>query len=132
MFEVLMPVDDSEARGAAQAGAVTAFPDSESVRATLLHVFGDTDRSRETSPRQVPGGRAAYEQLTAAGVAVEQETRAGEPATEILAAAAERDVDHVVMGGRKRSPARSLLFGSVTQTVLLEADRPVSVTGSAD
>jgi len=127
-----MPVDDSEARGAAQAEAVAAFPDPESVRVTLLHVFGDADRSRETAPRQVPGGRAAHRRLTESGVAVDQATRTGDAATEILSAATERDVDHVVMGGRKRSPARSLLFGSVTQAVLLEADRPVSVTGSAD
>jgi len=130
MYRVLMPVDSSESRGAAQAGAVTALPSAgEDVVVTLLYAFEDTDRERETAPRQIPGGSVAYDQLQAAGVAVEQVSRVGDPAAEILAVAEEVDADHILLGGRKRSPARSLLFGSVTQAVLLDADRPVSVTG---
>ena len=66
---------------------------------------------------------------TPPGSAGEQASRVGAPATAVLEVAAETDADHIVLGGRKRSPARSLLFGSVTQAVLLDADRPVSVTG---
>jgi nucleotide-binding universal stress UspA family protein len=130
MYDVLMPIDSSERRGAAQAAAVEALPNAdESVRVTLLYVFEDGDRERETSPRQVPGGRVAHDRLQEAGIAVEQVSRTGDPAAEILAVAEEVDADGIVLGGRKRSPARSLLFGSVTQAVLLDADRPVSVTG---
>jgi nucleotide-binding universal stress UspA family protein len=35
-----------------------------------------------------------------------------------------------VMGGRKQSPTSKLLFGSVTQNVILQTDRPVTVTGT--
>lgn len=130
MYSVLMPIDSSEARGAAQAKAVEALPSaSEEVVVTLLYAFEDGDRGEETSPRQIPGGSVAYDRLQEAGIAVEQVSRVGDPAAEILDVAEETDADHIVLGGRKRSPARSLLFGSVTQAVLLDADRPVSVTG---
>lgn len=57
--------------------------------------------------------------------AVEPIGRVGEPTEEILAVAAELDARYVVVGGRRRSPVGKVLFGSTTQSVLLEADRPV-------
>lgn len=51
--------------------------------------------------------------------------RRGEPAEEILEYADQVDARYVVIGGRSRSPVGKALFGSVTQSVLLEADRPV-------
>ena len=57
--------------------------------------------------------------------AVETLGRVGEPTEEILAVAGERDARYVVIGGRRRSPVGKALFGSTTQEVLLEADRPV-------
>jgi nucleotide-binding universal stress UspA family protein len=51
--------------------------------------------------------------------------RIGEPVEEILEAAAERDAHYLVIGGRKRTPTGKALFGSTTQSILLNADRPV-------
>lgn len=51
--------------------------------------------------------------------------RVGYPAREIVAYADEQDARYVVIGGRKRSPVGKVLFGSVTQAVLLDADQPV-------
>lgn len=48
----------------------------------------------------------------------------------ILSLADEIDADLIVMGGRKQSPTSKLLFGSVTQNVILQTDRPVTVTGT--
>lgn len=59
------------------------------------------------------------------GAAVETVGRVGRPADEILAAADGTDARYVVLGGRRRSPAGKALFGSTTQRVLLDADRPV-------
>ncbi|KDS91898.1 universal stress protein UspA [Halorubrum saccharovorum] len=51
--------------------------------------------------------------------------RVGDPVAEITEAAAETDAQYVVIGGRERSPAGKAIFGSTTQSVLLEAKRPV-------
>jgi nucleotide-binding universal stress UspA family protein len=60
-----------------------------------------------------------------AGATVETLGRVGRPADEILTTADEVDARYVVLGGRRRSPAGKALFGSTTQRVLLDADRPV-------
>ena len=51
--------------------------------------------------------------------------RAGNPKEEILAEADLIDARYIVIGGRKRSSVGKAVFGSTTQSVLLEADRPV-------
>lgn len=57
--------------------------------------------------------------------AIESLGRVGDPTEEVLAAARELDARYVVIGGRRRSPVGKALFGSTTQEVLLESDRPV-------
>jgi nucleotide-binding universal stress UspA family protein len=49
----------------------------------------------------------------------------GEPATEIVRHAAETDTTYLVVGGRKRSPTGKAIFGSTTQSILLNAESPV-------
>lgn len=49
----------------------------------------------------------------------------GDAADEIVRYSSEHDARYVVIGGRKRSPVGKAIFGSVTQSVLLNADRPV-------
>ncbi|MEF8841992.1 MAG: universal stress protein [Haloarculaceae archaeon] len=56
---------------------------------------------------------------------VEPLGRVGDPTEELLAVARELDARYVVVGGRRRSPVGKALFGSTTQEVLLESDRPV-------
>lgn len=52
----------------------------------------------------------------------------GSPASEIVSYAEEHEARYVVVSGRKRSPAGKALFGSVTQSVLLNASCPVVST----
>lgn len=49
----------------------------------------------------------------------------GDAADEIVRYSEDQDARYIVISGRKRSPVGKALFGSVTQTVLLDADRPV-------
>lgn len=49
----------------------------------------------------------------------------GDPAAEMVEYGREVDAEYVVVSGRKRSPLGQAVFGSVTQSLLLHADRPV-------
>ena len=130
MYHVLMPIDTDSKRALAQAQAVIALPAaSESVEVTLLHVF--EEEAEETSIQQLTAGDRTIEYLTEKRpvASIDTESRRGDVAAEILNAAEAHDVDALVLGGRKRSPMGSLLFGSITTDVLLHAERPVTITG---
>lgn len=49
----------------------------------------------------------------------------GDVASRIVNYAAEQDARYIVIAGRKRSPTGKAFFGSVSQSVLLNADCPV-------
>ncbi len=49
----------------------------------------------------------------------------GDPSTVVRQYASEHDAEYVVVSGRKRRPLGQALFGSVTQSLLLNADCPV-------
>jgi nucleotide-binding universal stress UspA family protein len=130
MYRVLVPIDNSQSRTTAQVNAVSSLPDADgSVEVTLLRVFEDRETAESTSVTQLTTGNAAREALIEHGISVETTSRHGDPAEQILRAADEIDADLIVLGGRKRSPLGSLLFGSVSQAVMLDATRPVAVTG---
>ncbi|WP_049891171.1 universal stress protein [Natrinema versiforme] len=79
-----------------------------------------TDEDRKESARTVA-------ERASEGISREREVigRTGNTAEEILNYATEVDSRYIVLGGRKRSPVGKALFGSVTQSILLDADRPV-------
>lgn len=90
--------------------------------------FGDDEF--EVSPDQA---RAVVEQMieTAVDDPDPERTspvgRVGEPGDEILGLADEVDARYIVIGGRKRTPAGKVLFGSITQRIILDTDRPVVI-----
>lgn len=51
----------------------------------------------------------------------------GEPADSIAEYAERNDAKYIAIGGRQRSPTGKALFGNTTQSVLLQADRPIVV-----
>lgn len=138
-MHVLLPVDASEDRAVAAADAVTTIPHAaDEVSVTILNVHErievqDSDGGTVTSDEWYDkvGYPASVDTATAvledAGVTVERRQEHADPATAIIEVTDEIGADWIVMSGRKRTPVGTVLFGSVTQSVLLNADIPVTV-----
>lgn len=62
------------------------------------------------------------------GVSVEIHGSVGEPAAELPKYVESNDIDHIFMGGRRRSPTRKAIFGSVSQQTLVSVDVPCTIT----
>lgn len=58
---------------------------------------------------------------------VETDRREGDPATELLAAAADYDADELVLGVRSGAPGAEAPVGGTTREVLAATERPVVV-----
>jgi nucleotide-binding universal stress UspA family protein len=126
MYQIVMAVDTSEARARAEADAVLGLPrDPSDVHVTILHDF--TNNPSGASVTQVSAVRRARERLEEGGVDVELAESSGDPAEAILETADDLDADMIVLAARKRSPTGKVIFGSVTQTVILGTERPVLV-----
>lgn len=76
----------------------------------------------------VEGAQAQAERLAAeVGVVAEPLGDVGDPATAIVNAARQHDVDVIVVGAHNRNWFSKLLYGSTSDNVLDEADIPVFV-----
>lgn len=137
MYRIVVAIDADMEEPNRIAEAIAKLPEAESgVEATLLNVFeefevtgaesGTVDSDDIYEESELPDTvRDVETHLSDAGISVSTERRHGDIVDEILAQAEETDSDLIVLGGRKRSPTGKALFGSVVQSVLLEADRPV-------
>lgn len=136
MYRVLVPVDADEDRALTQAKYVASLPAaSEAVEAIVLFVFHGEGRDlpaeleRFDSATRIGSVRAVRKHLQDHGITVSVVDDSGDTARDILREAEQHGVDAIVLGGRKRSPVGKAIFGSVTQSVILDTDRPVVVTG---
>lgn len=128
MYEILLPVDLNEERALSQAKTISDLPRAaDEIRVALFHVF--TDNAEGASVNQLGSVREVQDRLEGAGVEVTLAEQSGDPAAEILNHADETDVDLICLAGRKRTPAGKVLFGSVTQSVILGTEKPVLVSG---
>jgi nucleotide-binding universal stress UspA family protein len=131
MYDVVVGVDDNKQRAVSCARAAADLPgDASEKRITLIHSF--TDNPSGASATQLGSVREATEILEEHGIDVRVTESSGDPADQILDAAKNKDADLIVVSGRKRSPTGKALFGSVTQSVILSADRPVMVAGDVN
>lgn len=128
MYEVVIGVDTNPERAVVQAEAVADLPAaSEEVSAVIVHVFQDNPEG--ASVNQLRSVQKMTDHFEQAGIEYELVERSGDPTTQLIDVADDRDADALCIGGRKRSPAGKALFGSVTQSVLLNTDRTVFVAG---
>ena len=131
MYHVVLAVDEAEERARRQAEDIANLPHAaDEVTVTLLHVF--TDNPGGASAAQVGAVKRAREALEGAGIENSIEERSGDPAAVILDFAQDADADCICVGGRRRSPAGKAIFGSVAQSVILQANRPVFITGGLE
>ena len=122
MTDVLLAVDDDEERARRQAEAIAGL-DWEVLEATVLRVF--TRNVEGASVSQFAPARAARDVLEAAGIEVTLAEDSGDPGRQVLDQAERLDADLVSVAGRKRSPAGKAVFGSVSQSVMLDSEIPV-------
>lgn len=130
MYEYLLTVDGNEARARAQAETVADQPENATnIHVTILHVFTDDDDS--VSIEEITAATLARDILEDAGIDVDLDGSIGDPTTAILETAEQVDANRLCVAGRKRTPTGKVIFGSVTQGLILSTSRPVLVC-SAD
>ncbi len=125
MYRILVGIDTDVDRAMAQAAAIRKLPAaSEEITAILTHVFQDNPEG--ASIQHLDSVRAVTESLEESDVDYELREASGEPARELITAAEELEVDMIYLSGRQRTPTGKVIFGSVTQEVILGTDRPVT------
>ncbi|MFB6303636.1 MAG: universal stress protein [Haloferacaceae archaeon] len=132
---VLVALDGSPQAADALEFAASEWPDATVV---LCHVIDPVDAGYSVSPIG-PTGEEWYEReheraadlLDDASDSLDRpvETRidVGRPARTVVEAAADADVDHVVVGSHGREGVTRILLGSVAETVVRRSPVPVTV-----
>lgn len=124
MTDVVLAVGDEEERAEYLAEELSSLDwDVAETNITVFHVFSDNDEGASIVQFRPAG--LAEASLKSKGYAVELVGRSGDTSEEIVTFASESGADVIAIGGRKRSPAGKAIFGSITQDVMLQANRPV-------
>lgn len=136
---IITAIEDTErdrpviAEGAALA---EAFEDELHV----IHVLDRNNLEEEATSPEEPDSRPSMDVArdTAAELATLEANeftpvgRIGSPASEIQHYTEEVDARYLVVGGRKRSPIGKAVFGSITQSLLLNVDCSVVTVRTED
>lgn len=143
MYRVLVPVDENEDRAALQVNSFDTLPVAdEEIEAHVLYVYEEIDSPDDEvgptyiddlneSPDDIEGVPNTVDDVVAAfeerDIDPTVHELVGDPADAILRAADDLDVDAVLLGVRDRSPVGKVVFGSVSQKVILGSPVPVIV-----
>lgn len=132
MYTIVAGIDDSEERATAQARTILDMPTADGeFQVVLAHSF--VENASGASIAQVGSVKRAKDMLEDAGVdVILEESGNNDPADAVLEIAEQHEADLVAVAGRKRSPAKKAVFGSVSQKIMLNTDRPVLVCGSTN
>lgn len=123
MYDIMVGIDAEMNRARMQAESISELPGHDEIHAILVHVFEGEGGDIES----VEAVSEAREILEEAGIDVTAEGSTGDPPIALLDAAARHDADCLCVAGRKRSPTGKVIFGSVTQDVIMGAERPTFV-----
>lgn len=140
MYRVLLPIDENEDRALRSAETLVSFPGTDEIEAVLLNVFESFDvsdseggavSSEDIFDRADPPASLEAVQVVLDEYDISYETRHehGRIVETILHIVDEAAIDHIVLSGRKHTPVGKVLFGSVVQAVILDAEVPVTVVG---
>ena len=136
MKRLLIATDGSDAAHAAVEEGLALAHELEArvlfvyVKPRPSSMLGEPFYQRKLTQNGAEARAAIDEAMTAAdhwGVESDWEILEGEPSVEIVAFADERDADLIVVGSRGRGAVAGTLLGSVSQSVVHDADRPVLV-----
>lgn len=130
MKSVLFGIDQSIKRATAQAETILDLFDVDEFEAYLLHDFGENPEG--ASVVQVEAVKRARDILETEGISVHFREGSGDPVEAIIETAEDVDADAICVAGRKRSPAGKMIFGSVSQSVILNTERPVLLCSATD
>ena len=130
---------DDDARLERMVEVAADLAESAGARVVVAHAFEsqeDVDRTlarleiAEGSPddvtRRLESVRLARDKLRDVGVDFEIRSVVGDPGRSIADLAGDVGADHVIVGGRTRSPTGKAVFGSTAQEILLSAPCPVT------
>jgi len=135
----LGPNDDSRTDELIQAANDIAGPSGASI--VIAHVFTPEEYEEATErldfadaadadvdqvAQRLSIVREVAKGLEAADIDYHITGRIGEHGARIVDIATEEGADHVIVGGRRRSPTGKAVFGSTAQHVLLESPAPVT------
>ncbi|WP_049927868.1 universal stress protein [Halopiger goleimassiliensis] len=124
MYRILVGLDTSTDRARAQASTITSLPAaSDEITAILAHVFQENPEGKPV--QQLETVRRVAASLEDHGVDYEYYETSGDPAPELIRAADETGADMICLSGRRRTPTGKVIFGSVTQSVILSSELPV-------